>query len=157
MRQNMKSVCMITLALIQFACAAATAQQQQPPPRKELTEVRFTVAEARVEQFPRPLPRRNGEPYREALVVRIVASRAELDALAPSLEPYLYFGTLELRPWDFRHNDDGRTAVLTFHLPEWQQLREPVPMVLTTERGEPQRNPRRYVEYPRFDPGRIKR
>lgn len=144
----------ITLAVVQLACASASAQQQRE--RKPSPEVPFTVVSANVEQMPRALQARNRE-YREALVVRIAVDRQRLDSLPPSIEAFLYLGRHELRPFDVVRDDRRNDLILTFHDPDWREIQQPVPMVLTTLHGDPQINPEKYRSYPQFDPKLIGR
>ena len=137
---------LLAAALTQLACAA-TAQKPAPG---SVTEVPFRIVSAAVETFEHALPRRGREPYRQALVVRVAVEKRLADALSPSVQPYLYLGTLELHL--FVNEDQGDVYLWTYHLPEWRELREPVPMVITTQRGDPIRDPERYRNYPRFDP-----
>jgi hypothetical protein len=134
-----------------IAAATVTAKTQ---PRQQRLEASFTIKSAVVQKFARPLPSRKGA-YREALVVRVEALTSDLDAMPPALVPYLYIGNHELLP--HASAVDGDVMVLTFHDPAWQSLQDGAPMVLTVRSGDPIRNPDRYRNYPRFDPGIIER
>ena len=150
--KRMKTI-LAALAVLQLACASASAQREQ---RRPSPEVPFTLVSANVEQMPRVLTARNRE-YREALVVRISVDRRRFDSLPPSIEAFLYLGTHELRPFDVVRDDKRPDLILIFHDPDWQEIRQPVPMVLTTLHGDPQRNPEKYRNYPQFDPKLIGR
>ena len=153
----MKAI-LVSLAVIQLACASASAQPApaQPADRKRSPEVPFTIVSANVEQFPRVLETRKRK-YREALVVRIAVDRQRLDSLPPSIEAFLYLAGHDLRPFDVVRDDRRNDLILTFHDPDWQEIRQPVPMVLTTLHGDPQINPEKYRSYPQFDPKLIGR
>lgn len=138
------------LALTTMMCASAptTAQTTARPPRVDRTEVPFRIVTAEVQRFERALPRRKGE-YREALVLRIEAAVADYEALQPAKEAFLYVGRHELRPFEFQWGKER--VIVTFHDPEWRELRGGEPMVLTTEHGEPLRNPEKFSQAPRFE------
>ena len=140
------------LALTTMMCAA-TAQTTARPPRDERTEVPFQLVAAEVQRFERAMPSRKGE-YREALVLRIDAAVADYEALPPSIEAFLYIGSHELRPVDFQWGKER--VIVTFHDPEWRELRGGEAMVLTIDHGEPQRNPRKFANAPRFERARIR-
>jgi hypothetical protein len=144
---------LVSLAVVQLACASASAQ---PTDGKRSPEVPFTIVSANMEQFPRVLETRKRE-YREALVVRIAVDRQRLDSLPPSIEAFLYLGGHELRPFDVVRDDRRNDLILTFHDPDWREIQQPVPMVLTTLHGDPQINPEKYRSYPQFDPKLIGR
>ena len=148
----MKAI-LVSLAVVQLACASASAQ---PADGKRSPEVPFAIVSADVEQFPRALQTRTGE-YREALVVRIAVDRQRLDSLPPSIEAFLYLGSHELRPFDVLRDDRRSDLILTFHDPDWREIQQRVPMVLTTLHGDPQINPEKYRSYPQFDPKLIGR
>lgn len=141
----------IALGLTAITCAT-TAQTTGQPKRQE--EVRFQMVSATVKQFERTRPSIRGA-YREALVVRIEAPRAEYDALPPSAAAYLYIGTHELRPIKIERKKD--TVIVTYHDPQWRELRGGEPMVLTVRHSDPIRNPEKYREHPTFDPRMIGR
>ena len=138
---------LVGLAMLQLACAASAQQRE----RKESPEVPFTIVSANVEQMPRVLRARNRE-YREALVLRISVDRRRFDSLPPSIEAFLYLGRHELRPFDVVRDDRRNDLILTFHDPDWREIQQPVPMVLTTLHGDPQINSEKYRSYPQFDP-----
>lgn len=140
------------LALTTMMCAAS-AQTTAKPPREDRTEVPFRVVGAEVRRFERALPSRDGE-YRAALVLRIDAAVADYEALQPAKEAFLYIGDHELRPIDFQWGKER--VIVTFHDPQWSDLRGGEPMVLTTEHGEPPRNPEKFREAQRFDRGMIR-
>jgi hypothetical protein len=68
----------------------------------------------------------------------------------PAIETFLYIGTHELRP--IATQLDGDRVTLTFHDPQWQELKGGETMVLTTEHGDPIHDPGKYAGYPRLDP-----
>jgi hypothetical protein len=142
----------IALGFAGMTCATTAQTTETRPKRRE--EVPFRLVSASVEQFQRERPSIRG-PYREALVVRIEASRADYEALPPSVAAYLYIATHELRPLKFQWT--AETVTVTFHDPQWRELRGGEPMVLTINHSDPLRNPEKYREYPKFDPGWIRR
>lgn len=135
-----------SLALTTMMCAAS-AQTTATPPRVERKEVPFRVVGAQVQRFERAVPYRKGA-YREALVLRIEAAVADYEALPPSIEAFLYVGGHELRPMRFEWGKER--VIVTFHDPEWRELRGGEPMVLTTEHGEPLREPEKFRSAQRF-------
>jgi hypothetical protein len=140
---------MRTLIATLLALTLATAAMAGNPENLELT---VKVLDATIKKFDPPMPSRKGR-YEQALVLRLEAPRSAWESLPPSVETFLYIGTHELRPIA---TDLGRdVVVLTFHDPDWQELRGGEPMVLTTQHGDPVRNPEKYAGYPRFDPKMI--
>jgi hypothetical protein len=127
--------------------AAALAASAQTP--GQLEDVPVRILSAVTQEFERPLPSRQGA-YREALVLRLDVDASDYDSLSPSLEPYLYIGSHEL--YVFAVSGEKGRVVLTFHDPSWKELKGGEPMVLTTRKGDPVRNPDRYRGAPRFDP-----
>jgi hypothetical protein len=134
------------LALTTMMCAASA--QTATPPRTEKTDLPFRLVSAEVQRFERAVPSRKGD-YREALVLKIDAAVADYEALPPAKAAFLYVGGHELRPIDFQWGKER--VIVTFHDPQWRELRGGEPMVLTTNHGEPQRNPEKYREAQRFD------
>ena len=112
-------------------------------------ELPFKIVSASVEKFERPLQSRKGR-YEQALVLRLEADRRAWENLPPSIETFLYIGSHELRPMETELQKDR--VVLTFHDPDWQSLRGGESMVLTTDHGDPVRNPNNYTDNPRYDP-----
>ena len=140
----MRTLIATVLSLI-LGTAAMAADAQPAPPR----ELPVRIASAAVQKFERPMQNRKGR-YQQALVLRIQADRRTWESLPPSIETFLYIGTHELRPMS---TDLGReTVTLTFHDPDWQELKGGEPMVLTTEHGDPIHQPEKYAGHPRFDP-----
>lgn len=115
-------------------------------------ELPFKIVSASVEKFERPVQTRKGR-YEQALVLRLEADRRAWESLPPSIETFLYIGSHELRPMETELGKDR--VVLTFHDPDWQSLKGGESMVLTTEHGDPVRNPDNYADYPRYDPKSI--
>ncbi len=144
-------------------------RRAEEPPARPLTEVPIELVSARVESFetaiepPGPVARspRGDDPvrYREALVLTVEVPRRALEALPPSMQPYLYIGDVEITAFDTRLADDENRVRLTFHVPEWRQrLRRGAPMVLTIDHDAPVRDPKRYErrdDLPRWDPAII--
>lgn len=124
---------------------AAMAAEHGAPPR----ELPVQVVKAVIQKFERPMQNRKGR-YSQALVLRVEAPRRLWESLPPSIETFLYIGTHELRPME-TELEPGR-VILTFHDPDWQELKGGEPMVLTTEHGDPIHQPEKYAGHPRFDP-----
>jgi len=112
----------------------------------------FKIAGATVDKFERPLQTRTGR-YTQALVLQLEVDRRAWESLPPAIETFLYIGSHELRPFATELGKDR--VILTFHDPDWQSLKGGESMVLTTEHGDPLRNPQRYADAPRYDPGII--
>lgn len=140
----MRTIIATALSLLLSVAAVA-----QTAPR----ELAFKIAGAAVEGFARPQQGPKGR-YEKALVLRLEAVRAEWESLPPAVETYLYIGAHELRP--IATELSSTTVVITFHDPEWEELKGGEVMVLTTEHGDPIANPKKYDGYPRFDPRIIK-
>jgi hypothetical protein len=132
-------------ALTTTMCAVSA---QTTAPRVDRTDVPFKVVTAEVQRFERALPSRKGE-YREALVLKIDAAVADYEELPPAEAAFLYVGNHELRPMRFEWGKER--VIVTFHDPQWRELRGGEPMVLTTNHGDPLRNPEKYREAQRFD------
>ena len=143
----MKGIRVFVLFTLISAAAVAGHAQTRGGSR---SEVRFEIVSATVEKFARPIPTRGGGAYSTALALRVAVAQADLDALPPSLLPFLYIGTHELRP--FLQTLERDRVVVTFHDPNWQKLQGGEPMVITVNEGDPVNNPDRYAGYPPFDP-----
>lgn len=139
---------LIATVLSLFLGTAALAADRDAPPR----ELPVQVVKAVIQKFERPIQTRKGR-YSQALVLRVEAPRRLWESLPPSVETFLYIGTHELRPMA-TELEPGR-VVLTFHDPDWQELKGGETMVLTTEHGDPIHQPEKYAGYPRFDPKTI--
>lgn len=145
MRNSIVFALALTLTLASAAFAA------DPPPAQP-RELAFKVLDAKVEKIDPPQRTRRGK-YDQALVLRLEVDRAEWNKLPRASETLLYIGTHELPP--FANVLDGPRVVITYHDPNWQDLKGGEPMVLTTRHGDPLVNPDRYKDYPRFDPAII--
>lgn len=144
----MRKLIAFAFALSLMIVPAAFAADTKTPP----TELKFDIASAKIEKFGRTLQSRAGK-YEVALVLQLVVSRSEWESLPPAIETFLYIGKHELRP--FATTLDNDRVTLTFHDPQWEELKGGEPMVLTTEHGDPINNPDKYAGHPRFDPGLI--
>jgi hypothetical protein len=134
----------LTLILGTAALAATDTPNADLPVR---------VLDATVTKFDRPLQTRKGR-YEQALVLRLEADLRAWESLPPSIETYLYIGSHELRPVATELEKDR--VILTFHDPDWQELKGGERMVLTTRHGDPLRNPEGYADAPRFDPKSVR-
>ncbi len=110
-------------------------------------EIPFTLQSADIRRFVPPIRlglRERAVQYNEALVLTIVASRADMDSLPPSMEPRLYIGQFEYGIFEVRGLGDD-SLQLVVHVRDWQDLAERAPMILTIEHGAPIRSPERFV------------
>ena len=137
---------MRTLIATVLSLLLGTAAMAADPQNLELT---VKILNARVQKFERPLQARKGR-YALALVLRLEADRRAWESLPPSIETFLYIGNHELRP--FATELEGDRVILTFHDPDWQELKGGERMALTTRHGDPVRRPENYAGHPRFDP-----
>ncbi len=137
-----------TVLSLMLGMAAPAADAQSGPPR----ELPVQIVKAVIQKFERPVQTRKGR-YEQALVLRVEVPRRLWESLPPSIETFLYIGSHELRPMA-TELEPGR-VVLTFHDPDWKELKGGEPMVLTTEHGDPIHHPEKYAGHPRFDPGVI--
>lgn len=138
-----------TVFSLMLGTAVMAADTQTAPPR----ELPVQVVGATIQTFDRPLQTRKGQ-YEQALVLRLEVARRTWESLPPSIETFLYIGTHELRPIATELEPDR--VILTFHDPDWQELKGGEPMVLTTEHGDPIHDPKSYADHPRYDPAVIK-
>lgn len=137
---------MRTLIATLLSLMLGTAALAADPQNLELT---VKVLNAKAQKFDRAQQSRKGR-YTEALVLRLEVPRAAWENLPPSIETFLYIGDHELRP--IATELEKNRVILTFHDPDWRSLKGGEAMVLTTQHGEPVRNPGRYAGHPRFDP-----
>lgn len=136
-----------------FAAALPAALPAQTPLVHAATEVPFTLTSARNVTFPRPL-QVNGPPtpivdkaLARAFLVKVEVPTAVYDGLPPSIEPFLYIGTRELRTYAVERPAGGRTLFVTYYLPGTADATTfdlGAPMVITTEHGRPAREAARY-------------
>jgi hypothetical protein len=140
---------MRTLIATVLSLMLGTAAMAADPQNLELT---VKILNVKVEKFDRTLQTRKGR-YAQALVLRLEVERRAWESLPPSVETFLYIGSHELRP--FATELEADRVILTFHDPDWQELKGGEPMVLTTQHGDPVRNPQSYAGYPRYDPKTI--
>jgi hypothetical protein len=94
--------------------------------------------------------------YERALVIRIAADRKIYDAQPPDIAAFLYLGNHELRPFAIERPEASKNVLITFHDPDWSSITKTVPMVLTTQHGDPARHPGKYRNALRFDPKTIR-
>lgn len=137
-----------TLALTFALLAAAGPALGQSAEKAELPLHLVSIEAVR---FPQPV-RTGPQGYDEALVLTALASRSGYDDLSPSMEPFLYIGSREVRIFEVR-GYDSRQVVLTFHVPKWEGLEERAPIVLTIDHGAPLRDPEafaRRLDLPRY-------
>jgi hypothetical protein len=138
----------VLAALLLGACAAGAVR----PPRQ--TEVALTLVSAELRRFEPAITvgaGKNAIRYREALVIKVAVRQAEYDALPPDIEPFLYVGAHELHTFAIERPKEGErdaNLVLTFHLRDPGDLPASMPLVLTTDHGAPQRDPRRFADAP---------
>lgn len=141
-------------------CLLAALAQAQPRPQRERVELPFQVLSAEQARLEKPLRFRaaGGKTVslREAFFVRLQVSAADYSAMSGDMEPFLYIGRYELRPFAVEPQREGRTLTLTYYsreAPPVDILRADAPMVLTLDHGAPQRDPERYrrrTDLPRF-------
>ncbi len=136
------------------ACSALAMAGGQPPPRQRPPkDVPFRLVSAEIMRF-KPAIRAGdaarGAGYDQALVITLRVNRDQYDALPPSIEPFLYVGTNELRTFRIDRQEGSRELTLVFHARNWDRLQDGAPMVLTTEHGAPARDPKRFAAAPRF-------
>lgn len=126
------------------------ASQPPRPPR----EVPFELISTELNRFrtpPRAGAARDVPGHREALVFKLRVDRDRYDGLPPDIEPFFYVDGLEMRTFAIDRPERGEELILTFHAPQWGQLPDSAPMVLTTEHGAPIRDPKRFEGAPKFD------
>jgi len=143
----------LAVALL-FAAALLHGNRSAGQPLQ--TEVPLKVLGAEIVRFERPIVLRVGKrvvEYREAMVLALEVERKDLDALPPSLEPFLYIGQREYRIFKVEPGESRETLRLEVHITDWGQLQERAPIVLTIDHGAPRREPQRFLrpEVPRFD------
>lgn len=139
-------------ALALWALAAAPAATQ-PRPARSAAEVPFKFVSAEAQRFEPPLqvggPKAPG--LRQAFLVTLEVDLKTWSALPPSVEPFLYVGALELRPFKSQPSPDGRKLTIAYYSADADaglRLADEAPMVLTMEHGAPARDPKRFETRP---------
>lgn len=153
----------ILFSLVWLGCAGALgAAAPEPPTQRQYVEVPLLdTVSMRIERFEKPIRVGVGEKalkYDEALVLEMEVLQRDMEALPPSMEPFLYIGAREVRIFQVTQSKRAGRLLLRFHLPEWREIQDGAPMVLTIEHGAPQREPKRFErrqDLPRFDAGAI--
>jgi hypothetical protein len=128
----------------------------QPSTTKVSPDLDVAFLSAEVIRLSRPIRLGAGPTaieYQEALVLKLRVDRQAFDAQPPSMEPYLYIGRRDFRIFHIDRADNRNDLTLTFHIPNWTQLDDGVPFVLTIDHGAPVRDPGRYARGtgPRFN------
>lgn len=144
----------LLLALAMVEAGAQPARRPRPPAR----EVPFKLVGAELVKLAQPLDTtgRKAAPLREALLVKVEIDARTFDALPPSIEPFLYVGRLELRPFTQEHSPERGLVTLTYYSPDMVAaagLPDGAPMVITLDHGAPARDAKRFSErtdVPRF-------
>lgn len=144
-----RCVALPALCLVGLVTTAGVCPGQSFPARPSTEVPLIEVVATEVRTFERPiLPPAAGDDagYREALVLEVEVSKRAMDELPPSMQPFLYIGTREVRIFQVTQGPRPERLRLVFHVPDWQDLPDGAPMVLTIDHGAPQRHPERYRE-----------
>ena len=138
----------VMAGLLFIWCGRLGAQPRQAPPP---TTADVQIVSAEVQRFAKPVRLDSRSPqYDQALVLTLRADERQVDAFPPSLQPVVLIGRDEYRI--FREDRVERQQILlTVHVPQWNQLEEGAPVILTVAQG-PDRNVDRLVRpgTPRF-------
>src|SRR5262245_18778624 len=144
----------VILFLILVVCG--TDILAQPVMTKVSPDVDVTFVSAEIIRFAAPIRLGTGPAaiaYQEALVLKLRVDRQVFDALPPSMDPYRYIVRREFRTFHIDRVDGRNDLTLTFHIPNWTQLDDGAPYVLTIDHGAPVRDPGGYARRagPRFN------
>src|SRR5687768_1772822 len=128
----------VTLAACPGREETGTGRPASRPPQQP-REVPFELISTELNRVRTPprSPARDVPSYREALVFKLRVDGERYDGLPPDIEPFFYVGGLEMRTFAIDRPERGKELILTFHAPQWDQLPDSAPMVLTTEHGAP--------------------
>ncbi len=144
------------LALLALMVPVWQSAAQVETAARSPNEVPLEVVAADIRRLDKPVIMGVGERairYGEALVLTTTVDRKAMDALPPSMEPFLYIGGREYRIFEVRRGPEEGKLHLIFHIPDWNILQDGAPMVLTIEHQAPLREPERFLrrDVPRFD------
>jgi hypothetical protein len=135
------------------AALMALPAAAQPRSARSAAEVPFRFVAAESVRFDPPLlvngPKSPG--LRQAFLVTLEVDPKTWSALPPSIEPFLYVGTLELRPFKSEPSKDGGKLVITYYSEDAEaglRAADDAPLVLTMEHGAPSREPQRFAARP---------
>jgi hypothetical protein len=149
-----------TFAALALGALVAAPAAAQPRPARSGAEVPFRFVSAETQRFDPPLqvggPKAPG--LRQAFLVTVEVDLKTWSALPPSVEPFLYVGALELRPFKSQPSDDGRKLTIAYYSADAEaglRVADEAPMVLTMEHGAPARDPKRFEA--RSDVARFRR
>ena len=150
--------CSLFPVLLTIVLAAGVRSGQVE--KQQETEIDIKILSAEITRFKKPIrigPGKRAIEYQEALVLKGEVSQQEFDALPPDIEPFLYIGRHEFRIFDIDRKEGRKELILTFHVRDWEELKEGEPIVLTIDHGAPVRDPRRFVrrDIPKFRKARV--
>lgn len=119
------------------------------------TEVNVKIVSAELHRFDKPIRIGPGErafEYQETLVLKVQVDQQEFDGLPPSMEPFLYIGNNEYRIFHIDRSESDKGMILTFHIRNWEKVKDGEQLVLTIDHGDPIRNTEKYRQrkLPRF-------
>lgn len=153
MKRSMKTTGGWGINVVALVCVTmlllATGQScaQDPDRRSGPTEVKVEMLSAEIVKFDTTIVIGLGKraiAYDEALVLKMTASRAQLDSLPPSIAPLLYLGQQEYHIFRVSKGRSNDERILTFHVLNWEALDDSVRVVLTIDHGRPIREARKY-------------
>ncbi len=119
-------------------------------------EVNVKIVSAEVHRFDKPVrigPGKRAFEYQEALVIKVQVDQQEFDGLPPSREPFLYIGNSEYHIFHIDRGKSDKGLILTFHIRNWEKVKDGELLVLTINHGDPVRNAEKYRrrKSPRFN------
>lgn len=143
---NLEKELVVILFLLLIASPCFGQKTLKDPDR---VEVNIKIVSAEVHHFDKPIrigPVKRAIEYQEALVLRILVDPGEFDSLPPSVDPFLYIGNNEYHIFHIDRSKGDGELILTFHIRNWEKIRDGEKIVLTTDHGDPVRNPKKYSE-----------
>lgn len=119
-------------------------------------EVNVEIVSAEVHRFDKPIrigPGKRAFEYQEALVLKVQVDQQEFDDLPPSMEPFLYIGNNEYHIFHIDRSESEKGLILTFHIRNWEKVKDEELLVLTIDHSDPIRNAEKYRQrkLPRFN------
>ncbi len=140
----------LLLTLTTAVCSAQSSGGKSPS-----GEIDFKIVSIELQRFRPPIRIGEGKTalrYEEAMVLKIAVDQRRFDELPPDIEPFLYVGGVELRPFKIERSEKT-TLTLVFHASNWAALKDGSRIVLTILHGAPAVEPKRFdrAGAPRFD------
>ncbi len=141
---------LVTAIFIILSITGSNSQQNSP-----LRSLKIDSVSTEIVKFDTAITRGPGKraiTYQEALVLSLIVDKEEYDNLPPSIEPFLYIGQYEYRIFNVNPSKTRDNLVLTFHILDWDKLKDNSTIILTIDHGGPIRDVKKFLDEnpPRF-------